>query len=479
MPTIYIIANVGPKGRATISGSTSQSVTVGSVSATPVFRSSTPTIRAVIGSLSNIQEDPGSSLGAAAGATGQGKQFLAAQKSLTADAYRSCGLCPDSLVNSIAEEVREVSRMVLRVKRIVTMLNRALESAEQIVLEFINGFIDLIPAPPVMDLRELVRMVMCPLLAQSLAVTSYQRAITSAHRLASNSTSGGSLNPLYYPLLASATSKYLTEDALRIATAAANVPKALWTYFANQWSQMAQEFWRRFTEYLSDENPFTDFGSGGNVSDQGTARANSAANVGRPFLKVNNLSDIVNPTEGMVVYIESQLSAPTFSGSVSGAVVSDASTVNYPMQGSSARSTDSSEDSAVKQVGTGAKLNRQRFIFRNGQWTALPDSSIKRFIKRLFRLLMELWSVVRNIGYFAVRTAVTKGSVALVRATCPSVYASSAYPFKEFDDLTRNFRMDGFVPSGIGTNARPFVDAGMRLVLKIEAWAAASFITVV
>ncbi|OPZ66157.1 MAG: hypothetical protein BWY85_00093 [Firmicutes bacterium ADurb.Bin506] len=477
MATVYIISRITATGApvATITASTLRQISGASVFPTR-FEATNASATSVVGALSNAQKDPG----APSDGTGIGRQYKSAAASLTAENYKSCGLCPDSLINIISDEVREVSQMVLRVKRLVRILNRVLEGAEQMVLEIINGFIDLIPYPPLLDLRELVRTLMCPLLPQAVVVKSYQQAISSAHRLASNTVSFGSLNPAYYPVLVSATAKYSVEAGGRIISGTVDAVKELFRHWGEQWYRMGTEFWRRFVEYLDTQNPYTDFGSGGNPGSGGTTNGAPSGGQGGKFLKVESLNQVQNPVEGMVVYIERAVNLTQFSGYDRGAgtTLPAQSTLDNPMAGSTSRIDLSAEDRAA-QGASQMVFNRTRFVYRNGAWVQLSDSSLKKFVKMLFRLLMEYYSIVRNTGYFAVRVSVTKASVALVRATCPSVYNSSGYPFKAYDELTRNFKMQGFTPSGLGSSSTPFVQAGMRLMLKIEAWVAASYIAVV
>ena len=480
MATVYILSRVSPASRPMSSSSFALTRTITTVPSTPAFKSSTPTLDAVLGALSTVQTDPGGSAGAALGATGLGKQFEAAQQTLTSEAYKSCGLCPDSVVNMIADEVREVSAMVLRVKRLSTLLNQILEGAEQAVLELINGFIDLIPSPPLLDLTQVAKTLMCPLLPQAILSRSYQNGVASAHRLASSTTPFGSLNPAYYPVLATGTWKFGFEYGAQMASGAVDAVEGMFRQWAAQWRRMAKEFWRRFLEYLDTQNPYTDFGAGGRASPAGAVNEPTGRTGGGKFLRVSSLSDVVNPVEGQVVYIERTVDVPDFSGYRNAAAPSppDASTVNNPLAGASRRTVPSAEDQGVQALG-GMSFNRTRYVFRGGGWRALSDSSLKKFVKLFFRVLMEFYSAVRNVGYFTVRVATTKASVALVRSTCPAVYNSSGYPFKAYDELTRDFKMQGFVPSGIGSSSRPFVDAAMRLILKIEAWTAASYVTVV
>ncbi len=479
MATVYVLTRITLSGHPSVAITTSVAKSIATLPPTQTqFLNNAPTLLAVAGALSNISTDPAGQLGQAAGALGQGQQFENARKTLTADNYRSCGLCPDSLVNTISAEVQEVMDMVLRVKCIVRTLNRVLEGAERTVIDFLNGFIDLIPAPPIFDLRELVRMLMCPLLFQSYGISVYQKAITSAHRVASNTVPFGSLNPGYYPVLAQMTTKYFIEDSVRLVSGAVESAKQLWVKLAKMWADMAREFWRRFMLYIDEQNPFTDFGSGGRQSTDGTTNSGSASNFGNSFLRVGSLSDVKNPVEGMVVYIESSPAAPQFSGEER-TQYHQYSTSSNPDAGLAARKRLSPEDQIAQNIDTGVVRRRQRYVYRDRAWVPLADSSMKRLVKTIFRLLMELWGVIRNAGYFSVRAAVTKGSVALVRATCPAVYNSDAYPFKRFDVLMRDFRMEGFVPSGLGSSSRPFAEVGLRLIIKIEAWAAASFITLV
>lgn len=487
MALVYIVARIASRSRPTITSSFDlvrnlSGQTVGST----VFVADHPAIYATGGGLSTVTLSPAGSGGTAPGGLGIGKQFQDATKALTASNYLSCGMCPDSLVNLISDEVREVSAMVLRVKRITILLNKVTEGAEQAALELINGFIDLIPYPPLLDLRQIVATLMCPLLPQAWVIQSYQKGIVSANKLASNTVPFGSLNPAYYPVLISATAKFTLRAGVDILDGALNAVWAVLKQWVAQWKQMAKELWRRFIEYIDTQNPFTEFGSGGNSSAGGTVnrQTTSSSTFAKSVGQVASLAEVSNPVEGMMVYIEQKVNLQKFQGydrrpSEGTAGIPEAATYTNPMAGSRQGFGVSAEDSAAAQLAQGISYTRTRYVYRNNTWVALSDSAIKKFLKLLFRVLMEFWSVVRNIGYFTVRASVTKASVALVRATCPAVYNSPSYPFMAYDVLTKDFKMQGFVPSGLGTSAKPFVDAGMRLFLKIESWTASAYIVAV
>jgi len=337
-----------------------------------------------------------------------------------------CGTCPESVVNMIRVDVAESLKIVMRLKRLTTILNRALAAADEGLLAIIHALIDAIPSPPLFNIKEILGLLTCPLTPQAVAISIYHPAIVEAHRVAYNGDrksgvvgAGSTLNPAYWPLL-------MQQFTANIAREKADLfgkfdPKTRQHSIAEMWQRMVEKFWRDVQDILDQENP--------NDVYQGKA------------LLVDTLPQ--SAPDGTVVYTQ----------------VENFSTANLTDGGASPR----------------VSFARTRYIMRGGQWLPLGDSRLKVFLKTLLRLTDEMMYSMKNVGYFAIRLSVTKGSVALVRATCPNIY-ENVWPFKRFDEETRNFSMLGVVPSGLDARTKPYVEAMMRLQCKITQWQTASFV---
>jgi hypothetical protein len=382
---------------------------------------------------------------------GQAKQLAAANATYTKANIQSCGTCPDSVVNLLVDETNQVLGIVRRVKRYTDTLNRLLHAVEDGVMAIINALIDLIPWPPVFDISEYLRTVTCPLTPQAYTVSVYQKHIVQAQRNVGRSTPYGSLNPAYYPALWSNFSAGFTKEwselFLRLD------PRKQWQKFADMWARMAKEWWRRVVEFLDTESP----------SDVYPGEMLRVAH--SPPTK----EDVPNPQEGMVVYY--QMDGSSVGGTRNSARAGGAT------KGTLAPGSTFEQPTDARPL---AFTTRRRFAYRNGTWVPLGDSQTKKTIKTLFRIINDVWSTMRDIGYFGIRLSVTKASVALIRATCPNLYFSAAYPFQKFDEETRGWGVSGFLPSGVkGDIAQKLTAAMMKLVAKLQSWVTASYVVLV
>lgn len=100
------------------------------------------------------------------------------------------------------------------------------------------------------------------------------------------------------------------------------------------------------------------------------------------------------------------------------------------------------------------------------------------FLRLAYRLAGELRDTFRDADQYILKVAVTTGSVALVKATCPSLYNRQDLPFKAFDAEISNFSHDGIIPSGFDGEAARIMSLFMQIEAKIARWRSASmFVT--
>lgn len=100
------------------------------------------------------------------------------------------------------------------------------------------------------------------------------------------------------------------------------------------------------------------------------------------------------------------------------------------------------------------------------------------FVRLMYRLAEELRLTFRDADEYLVKLAVTSGSAALVRSTCPSVYARTDLPFLQYEQEMSSFSFDGILPSGFQGETRRMMELFAQIQLKLARWQSASFLVV-
>ncbi len=82
----------------------------------------------------------------------------------------ACSDCPDLVIATVAAQVQRTLDKVRRIKAVTTSFNRLLAQIGDKVLDDLNGLVDLIPDPPVLDLSDIVAYYLCPLTPVALEI---------------------------------------------------------------------------------------------------------------------------------------------------------------------------------------------------------------------------------------------------------------------------------------------------------------------
>jgi hypothetical protein len=114
-----------------------------------------------------------------------------------------CGTCPDMVQSILVNDVVATLQRVRQIKRLVTIFNRAITDANAEIVSEIYRLIDLIPHPPVIDLKYIVDLLTCPLTAQAIIIETADNIIAKMD--ASGGVTGG---------IAKATQEALRESAI-------------------------------------------------------------------------------------------------------------------------------------------------------------------------------------------------------------------------------------------------------------------------
>jgi hypothetical protein len=96
-----------------------------------------------------------------------------------------CGMCPDLVLGTIAQDVTRTLDRVRRLKSIVNAMNAFLSENVEVVLSAVRAFASSIPVPPLLDVREIVKILSCPLTPQAVIIEKYgvmmSRAVAAAN----------------------------------------------------------------------------------------------------------------------------------------------------------------------------------------------------------------------------------------------------------------------------------------------------------
>lgn len=82
----------------------------------------------------------------------------------------SCDTCPELVVGTIAREVQRTLDKVRRIKALTTAFNRLFSEIADKILDDLDALVDLIPAPPVLDISDIVAYYTCPLTPVALEI---------------------------------------------------------------------------------------------------------------------------------------------------------------------------------------------------------------------------------------------------------------------------------------------------------------------
>lgn len=82
----------------------------------------------------------------------------------------SCDTCPELVVGTIAREVQRTLDKVRRIKALTTMFNRLFGEVADKIQDDLEALVALIPAPPVLDISDIVAYYTCPLTPIALEI---------------------------------------------------------------------------------------------------------------------------------------------------------------------------------------------------------------------------------------------------------------------------------------------------------------------
>jgi hypothetical protein len=98
------------------------------------------------------------------------------------DIPTGCGACPDFIMSALTEDCWDTLNRVVKLKRIVHLLNNLAQSLTDDFLNQLDLLVETIPLPPVIDIRQIVGAVTCPLTPQALVVRHLSQAIAAAEQ---------------------------------------------------------------------------------------------------------------------------------------------------------------------------------------------------------------------------------------------------------------------------------------------------------
>ncbi len=255
-----------------------------------------------------------------------------------------CGACPEFVLGVLVDDCRDTLTRILRVKRLVTLINRFVQAEIAQAVDDLRRLVALVPVPPILNLTDIVGLLTCPLTPQAIAVQQINDLISYVER---NKASTG-----FFPSVA--------EDV---------------------------------------------------------------ALAGQYTFREGSLLTILDPSE-----VKKRIAA---------------------------------------MIST---FVRELHLLVDNFMDALSETNGAVYLRILKQFWDEIRLVTRSADILVVKLAVTKASVALVKATCPSVYDRADLPFSKFNQEASSFSFDGILPSGLSSQAQPICTLLAELEFKILAW---------
>lgn len=338
----------------------------------------------------------------------------------------SCSTCPAFITGIIEQDVGDALVRVRRIKRLVTILNRALKSLTAEIIAEINALIALIPNPPTFDITQLIKIIQCPLTPQAVIVYQLDDLIAYIEK----QTAGAGL----------------------VGGWALDGPVAA-TYFAQMPANILVMELRAFIKRVVDMINRT--------LRQIWEFIDAVINAGLNFVCL----EAVDPRDPRAIDQAKQAGGATPYGTANTynppQVKASIGGVSYGIVPSALTPSAKSDRApgTAEASGTGASSTTKTLVFS-------PQSSV------LYRVAMTYWREIYRAmdrsDIFAARVAMASASSYLVKSTCPELYRGSIY--EQYITETSTFSFDGFLPSGFDDAVKPFAESLAQLMIKIQSW---------